>query len=204
MSRHFKWRIVLGSALLLMMLGTASSWAHPHVFAETYLTICFDQNGLAAIKVRWHFDEMFSAMMAEDFDQDRNGRFSPEEVKLIEKEAFSNLVNYGYFTHIWIDGRKFKIKWVKDFNASLQQGSLVYSFTIPCHVAAGSNFKHLTISPHDPTFYTDMVFARKAAFLLQGKDAFQVESSIGRSKDIIIYYGQVHPFELQLRFRRKP
>lgn len=204
MSRYFKWRIAFGSALLLMMLGTASSWAHPHAFAETYLTISFDQNGLTAIKVRWLFDEMFSAMMAEDFDQDRNGRFSPEEVKLIEKEAFSNLVNYGYFTHIWIDGRKFEIKWVKDFNASLHKGRLIYSFTIPCHVKASANFKRLTISPYDPTFYTDMGFASKDAFLLQGNDSYTVESKAGRSQDITIYYGQVNPFELQLRFRKKP
>ncbi|MGD8563127.1 MAG: DUF1007 family protein [Desulfarculaceae bacterium] len=204
MARIFKWKIVLGLALLITIPGTASSWAHPHAFAETYLTIIFDQNGLAAIKVRWRFDEMFSTMMAEDFDQDRDRRFSPDEVKLIQKEAFANLANYGYFTHIWIEDRRFPIKRVRDFNASLHKGRLIYSFTIPCQVTASTAFKYLTISPYDPTFYTDMGFARKNAFLLQGSHDFQVESSIGRSQEITIYYGQVHPFVLRLRFRKRP
>jgi ABC-type uncharacterized transport system substrate-binding protein len=199
-----KWKAALGLALLLTMLPAGGAQSHPHAFADTYLTMCFDQSGLSAIKVRWRFDEMFSAMIAEDFDRNRDGRFSPEEIKLIKKEAFANLVNFGYFTHIWIDNRKFAIKWVKDFSASMQKRRLMYSFTIPCHVSAGSRFKYLTISPHDPTFYTDMGFAAKDAFLLQGNDAFQVESSMGRSKDIAIYYGQVHPFELRLRFRKQP
>jgi ABC-type uncharacterized transport system substrate-binding protein len=204
MNSNHKWEKVLGLAMALMLLGAANSWAHPHAFAETNLTLFFDQDGLAAIKVHWRFDEMFSTMIADEFDQDHNGRFSPAEVKLIEKEAFANLANFGYFTHIWIDGRRFLIKWVKDFSASLQKGRLIYSFSIPCHAAAGSGYKQMTISPHDPTFYTDLSFARENALLLQGNDGFQIESSMGRSRDIAIYYGQVHPFELRLRFRKQP
>ena len=199
-----KYKAALVITFVLVILATASAWAHPHVFAETYLTIWFDERGLAAIKVRWRFDEMFSTLIADEFDRNHDGSFSGDEVKVIEKEAFANLANYGYFTHIWIDKHKFSIKWVKDFKASLQKGRLIYAFTIPCHVAAGSSFKHITISPYDPTFYTDLGFARKDAFLLEGDNSFQVESSMGRSREISIYYGQVHPLELRLRFRKQP
>lgn len=61
--------------------------AHPHIFIVQRLTAVFDQTGLAGIRVRWKFDDMFAAMIAEDFDLDRNGRLDPSEVAEIKENA---------------------------------------------------------------------------------------------------------------------
>ncbi|MGD8893057.1 MAG: DUF1007 family protein, partial [Desulfobacterales bacterium] len=54
--------------------------AHPHVFIVQRLKIVFDNQGLAGFEVEWHFDEMFSNMIAMDFDQNKNSILEPAEV----------------------------------------------------------------------------------------------------------------------------
>ena len=75
--------------------------------------------------------------------------------------------------------------------------------TIPCHVSAGRGDKTVVISPYDPTFYTDMGFSPKKPVRVQGGGRFMVKLTTGRSKERTIYYGQVKPFEVRLRFRKR-
>jgi ABC-type uncharacterized transport system substrate-binding protein len=51
------------------------------------LTVIFDEMGLAGIRVRWKFDDMFAGMIAEDFDINRNGRLDPEEVIAVQTDG---------------------------------------------------------------------------------------------------------------------
>ena len=139
--------------LLLPFLGVPAQ-AHPHAFADTSYLVSFDNNGLAAIRVRWVFDEMFSCLLLDEFEKNHDGKLSPGEVKALESEAFTYLSNFSYLTLIKIQGREFKIKEVKDFQAWTTDGKLVYQFVIPCPVDAAKMIKNLVLCPYDTTNYT--------------------------------------------------
>ncbi|MFC1770991.1 DUF1007 family protein [Candidatus Margulisiibacteriota bacterium] len=146
---------------LLILLSPVSLFAHPHVFIENKLDIVFSDDGLKGIRVNWVFDKIFSNMIFVDYDKNNNQKFEKEEKALIKEEAFSNLKDYNYFSHIKINKKNFEVKYIKDFNASQKEGLLAYSFFIPCHVTATQDKKEIRISIYDQTYYIDIALAEE-------------------------------------------
>jgi ABC-type uncharacterized transport system substrate-binding protein len=177
--------------------------AHPHLFIVQRLDVVFDDKGLTGIRVIWKMDDMFAEMVAEDYDANRNGVLEPEEVATVKEKAFSYISEYDYFSFIKIDGAPFKVKFIKDFNAVLEDGRLQYEFTIPCHVTATGNAKRIAVSTYDPTYYTAIFFADRGPVSLTDADAYEVDASVKEDPDTKIYYDMVHPWTLFLEFKRK-
>ncbi len=177
--------------------------AHPHVFIVQRLNIVFDNQGLAGFGVEWHFDEMFSSMIAMDYDQNQNSTLEPAEVAVVKKKAFSHIAEYDYFIFVKIDGEPFKVKWIKDFNAVLKNGKLSYHFFVPCHVKADKLFKQIVIAAYDPSYFTAIFFAQKRPAFVKNGDRFVIESSLKEDKSTSIYFGMINPWALFLKFRLK-
>ncbi len=177
--------------------------AHPHVFIVQRLSIVFDNQGLAGFRVEWHFDDMFSSMIATDYDQNQNSTLEPAEVAVVKEKAFSYIAKFDYFIFVKIDGQSFKVKWIKDFNAVLKNGKLSYHFFVPCHVKADKLFKQIVIAAYDPSYYTAIFFAQKRPALVENEDRFVIESSLKEDKSTSIYFGMINPWALFLKFRLK-
>ncbi len=197
-------RILCGMLLLAWFCTNPSPLrAHPHIFIVQRLKAVFDAEGLAGIAVRWKFDDMFSAMIAEDHDRNKNARLEPDEVKTIEKMAFSYISEYGYFIHITIDNRPFRVKFIKNFKAILEKDRLVYEFFAPCHVRATQNVKKIKVSTYDPTYYSAIFFGKYNPVSLAHAEPFQVKTAIREDLDTSIYFGMIHPWTLFVEFRLK-
>ena len=195
---------VLSLILFLNVLCMGSDViAHPHVFIVQRLNIVFDNQGLAGFGVEWHFDDMFSSMIATDYDQNQNSTLEPAEVAVVKEKAFSYIAKYDYFIFVKIDGQSFKVKWIKDFNAVLKNGRLSYHFFVPCHVKANELFKQIVIAAYDPSYYTAIFFAQNRPALVENGDRFVIESSIKEDKSTSIYFGMLNPWALFLKFRLK-
>lgn len=177
--------------------------AHPHVFIVQRLTLVFDEKGLAGVKVRWKFDDMFASMIAEDHDANGNGQLEPEEVQSVKENAFAYIKTQNYFTFIKIDNTPFEVKFVTDFNAILKDKRLVYEFFIPCHVTAIDANKKISVTTYDPSYYSAIYFAEKTPVSLEAADAFDVNTAIREDAETSIYYDMVHPWALYLEFRLK-
>ena len=103
------------SSLCLLILAVAFSGllhpettvAHPHVFIEQRLKIVFDDKGLSGIQVNWLFDDMFSSMIANDHDLNKNNSLEPEEVSGVKENAFAYIAEFDYFFSVKIDGTPF-------------------------------------------------------------------------------------------------
>lgn len=175
--------------------------AHPHVFIDNSVNFVFDDKGLAGIRLEWVFDDMFGSGFIMDYDTNADGKLSPEEVALIKHDAFDHLRDYHYFTRIFIGPDEFKVKYIKDFDARIEDGRLIYAFTIPCHVSALSSPKKLSVMVYDDEYYTAITTSKKASTTCG--DAFDcaVERSINR--DISFYFGMVHPDQTVINFRKK-
>jgi ABC-type uncharacterized transport system substrate-binding protein len=200
--RHTTWLGVVIAALIVIGSWSDRVAAHPHVFLETSLTIIFDRHGLKGIGVRWRFDPMFTAMITQEFDRNRDRRFNASEIKTIRRRAFSNLRHFGYFTPISVDGRKVAVTSVRKFKASLVRGRLIYAFYIPCRIPVGSRPNLIVIGQYDPTFYTRVSFSRVALRFINAR-GFLVKSLLARNPNKSFYYGLVHPLEASLTVRRK-
>ncbi len=186
-----------------IMIPAKEAQAHPHVFIVQRLDVVFDDKGLAGIRVRWKFDDMFASMIAEDHDINRSGKFETNEIQAVKEKAFSFISEYNYFMFIKIDNTPFEVKFIKNFNAILENQTLVYEFLIPCHVTATRNFKKVKVASYDPTYYTAIYFAQKKPVSLTSADAFEVKTAIREDPDTKIYFDMVHPWTLFAEFRKK-
>lgn len=196
-----KWLIILVLAFMAVLSGSGA-WAHPHVFVYTSVNVVFDEKGLAGFQLRWRFDEMFSSTILLDFDRNGNKSFEPPEIEKLKADAFANLCHFNYFTHIKINGRNFKVQFVKDFSAAIEKDRLVYQFFVPCHVSALDTFKKVQLSVYDHTFYCSVFWVNNPV-AYQNHALYAVEHRIARNKAEAYYYGQIYPDEITLRFKRK-
>nr|WP_320015787.1 DUF1007 family protein [uncultured Desulfobacter sp.] len=176
---------------------------HPHVFISQRTGFVFDDKGLAGFKVNWTFDEMFSVMISEDFDSDHNQALDAKEVAVIKEKAFGYIAPYNYYIHVRIDGKPFDVKFIKAFNAWLDNGTVCYEFFIPCHVTAVDMPKQVVLSPYDPEYYSDIYFPDRAPLNMENADAFSIEIHTARDQANLIYYDTVNPMAIFLTFKRK-
>jgi ABC-type uncharacterized transport system substrate-binding protein len=190
-------------SVLLIAVSPLDLSAHPHTYVANRFTILFDDQGLTGIRVNWVFDKFFSAMILEDYDGNHDNVLEPSEVETIKKEAFSFLVNQGYFMHIKIDGEPFEVKYVKDFTARTRDGALIYEFTVPCHVRAAGQPRQIRAAPYDATFYTLVLFAETEAVQIKGGSKFEVNYKIEKNPREAYYHGMVQPDEMILEFYLK-
>ncbi len=190
-------------AAFLLLVFSQTSFSHPHAFIDNRLTIVFDDKGFAGIRVEWVFDEFFSSMIAGDYDRNQNDKLENSEIAAIKKEAFDNLAKFNYFTVIRIGGKPFKVKYVRDFSATMKENKLIYEFFIPCHIRAVSSFKEIVISQYDPTYYTDMSLDEGQPVIMEGNSGFETSCRIAENPKISYYFGLVHPVETIVRFRLK-
>ena len=186
-----------------IMIPVQEAQAHPHVFIVQRLDVVFDDKGLAGIRVRWIFDDMFASMIAEDHDINRNGKLEANEIQAVKEKAFSFIAEQNYFIFIKIDQKPFQVKFIKNFNAILKNQKLVYEFLIPCHVTATRNFKKIQVASYDPTYYTAIYFAQNNPVSLTTADRFEVKTAIREDPDTKIYFDMVHPWTLFAEFRKK-
>ncbi len=169
------------------------------MFIDTRVVTVFDAKGIAGFRIEWVFDDMFTAMIIEDFDADYDLLFSSSEIKDIEGNAFSNLRNFHYFSYVSWDGGEYDGKRVSDFSASIQsEGLLVYRFFIPCRITVGKENKTVKIWIYDDSYYCDVGFAIERPVAFENDEGFRASYEIGQDKDITYYYGQISPQVLKL------
>ena len=122
--------VVCSLIWIVILSPLTNAHAHPHVFIVQRLNLVFDDKGLSGIKVHWKFDDMFASMIAEGHDLNKNGQLEVNEVAAVKQNAFNYISEYSFFSFIKIDNKPFNVKFIKDFNAVLEEKRLVYEFFI--------------------------------------------------------------------------
>ncbi len=197
-------RIVIAVITMGVMLSIGNSaFSHPHVFITSAVSVDFDDKGLAGFKIKWAFDEMFTSMILNDYDKNKNNKLEKNEVAAIKKEAFSYIANFNYFSFVKIDGKAFDVKSVESFNAAVENNMLVYIFYIPCQITATKNVKKVSLASYDPSYYAAIMFGDSGAVSVKNAETFSVKTAVKEDKSTAIYYDQVHPWTLFLDFNNK-
>jgi ABC-type uncharacterized transport system substrate-binding protein len=193
--------LVLSFITLTAMPGTGM--AHPHVFIAQHTQIVFDEKGMAGIRVRWAFDEMFSVTILEDFDLDKNKVIDDSENESIRKGAFAYIADYNYYIHVKIEGKSFEVKYITDFHAEVKNEKLIYNFFIPCHVSATAVQKNIMISPYDPEYFSAIYFPETRHLAFENADSFDVDFKTDIDRSTLIFYETVNPYALFVSFKLK-
>jgi ABC-type uncharacterized transport system substrate-binding protein len=128
-----------GIILVIILFNTMPLFAHPHVFIDYQANFIFNQKGLSGVKLKWIFDEFYSASSLRDYDQKHDKSLSVSEVKRLQKEAFAAIANYNYFCDLRLNKKVFVIRSITDFNAAAENNRLIYVFFIPCQIIAKQN-----------------------------------------------------------------
>ena len=198
----YKFRIIVLSALLLILIFPKHVSSHPHVFIDAQIKVHFDSKGVSGFNITWVFDAMFSEIMIDEFDEDFDEDFSKEEQKVIYVKAFSNLKKFNYFTEIYIDNKPFLIKQITNFSARVNEGVLTYSFFIPCHISIGNIKQKLDIYTFDESYYMD-VSLTKESISFSKSSGYNIEYQVGEDETKRYYFDQIFPFVLHLYVSKK-
>ncbi len=147
------WRFLLAIALCL---SASLAAAHPHMWIDTSVDFEFSARGLSGIRVTWRFDDFNSADLRARFDENDNGSIDPPEELALYEGAFSHLDEIGYFMLANVRGESQELPAATDFSAFVDDGKLVYRFTIPLELRF-SQFNNMVLAFFDVSYFIDFV-----------------------------------------------
>lgn len=206
------------SLLVVIFLGPAAIYSHPHTFIDSRIEFEFNSKGMQGIWVDWLFDEMFSATIKLDYDTDKNNQFSSSEIQDIRQNAFSNLKEYDYFTFIRLNKRPIDVTSVQSFSALIEGSRLRYRFFIPLKVTSGKSENNLALVQFDQSFYVNIALQKTAPVVVNSTKNQHIAVSVQQSlsqikgynqeylntvKDAILFNDSIKPFEISLSFKEK-
>ncbi len=200
---------------LILLFAAAAVFGHPHMFIDSRITFELTDEELKGFWIEWGFDEVFTAMITQDYDRDGDGSFSPSEQEAIRKGAFSNLKNHRYFTYIITGGKRVQPDRVESFSAWLDGHRLFYRFFVPYRMQVSKEPSSLHVAIYDKSFYcdikafdtnpvnTDAPEGVRTSFSLQKNKDLEITYSPqgGRKRSGETYTGLAYPDQVELTFR---
>ncbi len=192
-------RIFLGLFVLaLAALPLRDSRAHPHIWIDVVSTFEFKEGKVTGLRVRWTFDEFFSAGIIHHFDKDKSGSFDDAETASLQKGAFEATQDDSYFTHIKINDARIRLKKVQSYKAEIFKSSLVMEFVAQLPEPVDPSKDKITVSVFDSTYYVDVAFEKLDPVRFSGEQNGFCTFKMLKDKGNPIYFNSVHPQLLEL------
>lgn len=170
--------------VLFLLLPSFILSAHPHTFIDTQMRIVLEGESLKGLEITWYFDPMFTGSILHDFDTNSDRKFGQAEVQEIRAYAFSNLVNYDYFTFIEVGDNTYVPEVIESFTAYMDGKTLVYRFFTPFDIPVPP--EGLKIAIYDDTFFCDILYHEESPVVIDGDTPAEWEIVENRNKEI--YY----------------
>jgi len=162
------------SALLLFLAFAVLAHAHPHVFADITVKALFDASGFTGVENRWVYDEMYSAGMMASADQDKDGKISTSEAKILESAILDPIKQQNYFNYVQAGTDFLKVSRIKNFKAELSKGKLVIDFVAELTKPVAADWTMLVVVVADPSNYIQMTTDMENADV-QSPESLEVE-----------------------------
>ena len=121
-------RAVALTLALVGMLAPAVALAHPHIWIQQLVRVVAKDGKYTHVEIEWRFDPFSSEIEIPLIDEDKDGKFSAREVKLLGDEMMPELKNYGYLSWINTGGKDFRPTKLPQFSARIDDPA---SFVLP-------------------------------------------------------------------------
>jgi ABC-type uncharacterized transport system substrate-binding protein len=187
-----------GAGLAVLHVEPSAPGAHPHVWITSVMTFVFEDRRLFGLRHRWEFDEIFGSFVIQEHDADGNGAFDAAETESVKDKAFASLRDYGYFTHLRIDGQPVPLTEIVGFEAEIEDGVLAYEFTLSLPEPVDPAATPLAVGVYDEEYYVEVLLDQddpvRFAGLPNGACTFEIEEDAENP----IYFGMVDPLSISL------
>jgi ABC-type uncharacterized transport system substrate-binding protein len=101
----------LGAGLLLAIVGLlapVAAQAHPHIWIQEVVRVVVKDGKYTHVEIEWRFDPFSSEIEIPLIDENKDGKFSAKETKVLADEMMPELKNYGYLTWLNTGGKDFR------------------------------------------------------------------------------------------------
>jgi len=146
-------RLVPVALALCLGMAPVPAGAHPHVFIDVDFGLRFTERGLDAVQVTWRFDDVYSDAMLPDYLKKGERQLSAEAVARLDKDIFSQLAPYRYYTDVAVDGVPRGPAQAKGFTARVDGKVLVFEFLIPLGTPVKAG--RVDLAGFDPDYFIE-------------------------------------------------
>lgn len=192
----FCWFCVTG--LIIGHPGAAK--AHPHVWIDYSVAVVFDNQQLAGFEMEWIVDSMLSEQIIHE-NKLNQGLADARQTEAVRSGFFDNLRHYNYFTHIWVDDWRFRVKVVEDFTVEVRQREVVYRFFVPCIVPVESAPQSVRLIASDPEIFVDFRWHPDKSVRIKQNKGVVADARLVRDSSRKLVPEFVTPLVLQVDFR---
>lgn len=98
-------------ALLVAIAGllvSAAAQAHPHIWIQEVVRVVAKDGKYTHVEIEWRFDPFSSEIEIPLIDENKDGRFSAKETKVLADEMMPELKKYGYLTWLNTGSKDFR------------------------------------------------------------------------------------------------
>ena len=160
-------RALLAAVVALATLAAAPALAHPHVWVDAKAELVFDKNGeLSAIRHIWQFDKDFTAFATLNLDANNDGQLTVDELAPLAQTNMDALVQYGYFTDVYVDGKTYGFAKPQEYWLDFHQARLTLFYTLPLKTPVAIK-KTAMIVVGDPEYFVAINFIKGAEVHLE-------------------------------------
>ncbi len=186
---------VLPAAALAGLVALAPKPAdpHPHVWIDTVVKPQFVGGMVTAFAVDWTFDDLYSFLVIDDFDSNKNGTLDPDELAALAKASRDTLGATDYFTRITLDGERLRNLNFENLTATSYLERISYHFVIKLEAPVDPRTQDLTFATYDENYYIEILLNEQDPVRFEGDWPRACRYEIGRDEVNRIYFDLVAP-----------
>jgi len=139
---------------LLFLFMPLISFAHPHAFVDTAVTLIGNQTHITHLHMRWTFDPMTTAYMYDGYDLSQPKK--AQTLQIMASSVIKNLRNTHYFLYFFDGDKPIKYKTVNSAVIEDHHHQATLSFDIELSHPQPLTKDSLNLMIYDPTYYIDL------------------------------------------------
>lgn len=112
-------RLLAAVLAALVLLAPAAVLAHPHIVVQQVVRMVAKDGKYTHVEIEWRFDPFSSEVEIPLIDEDRNGKVSAGEARLLADEMIPELGKYGFLSWINTGGKDFRLPKAPQFSARI-------------------------------------------------------------------------------------
>lgn len=110
------------------LLLPAAAMAHPHLWVQQLVRMVAKDGKYTHVEIEWRFDPFSSEIEIPLIDEDKDGKFSAREIKLLSDDMMPELSKVGFMSWINTGKKDFRPSKVAQFSARVDDPA---SFNLP-------------------------------------------------------------------------
>jgi hypothetical protein len=110
------------------LLLPAAAMAHPHLWVQQLVRVVAKDGKYTHVEIEWRFDPFSSEIEIPLIDEDKDGKFSAREIKLLSDDMMPELKKAGFMSWVNTGGKDFRPSKLSQFSARVDDPA---SFNLP-------------------------------------------------------------------------